>query len=170
MSLPVTFTTVSLMYAVLPDLGSITTLSSAHLATFAGEAEAEINANIAQKYALPISQDVPMLTTLATDLAIYNTLAKRVFTAERLAGSPWTDRYKEAQTKLQRLAEGDLLLVTSSGTVIAGRTDIAEVFSTTKNYLPTMHEGPWPYQQQDVDKIQDTLDDRNFDNIRDRLN
>jgi phage gp36-like protein len=143
------------MFITLPDLGSVTTLSSAHIATFAGEAESEINANIARYYALPLTVDVPLLTTLATDIAIYKILTRRLFTAERLAASPWPDRYRESIAMLLRVAAGELPLVDASGAMLPGRTDVAEVFSTTKNYKPTFWEGPNQYQWIDQQKVED---------------
>lgn len=163
------YASVDRVYTHVPELGSITNLTSAHIAMFIGDSEAEVNASIAQKYALPISGDIPILTTIATELACYKVLAQRIFTPERLAASPWPDRYKEASLKLEALAAGELLLVTTSGDVVSGRTDIAEVWSNNKGYLPTMTEAPTQYQGQDSDKIDDILDARDFSGIKDRL-
>lgn len=168
-TLPASYSSVALVYTKLPDIGSITTLTSASIAQVIGEAEAEINAEIAQKYNLPMTSEVPILTTLATDIAIYRLLAQRVFAADRLALSPWPDRYKEALTKLDRLAAGELNLVTSSGDVITGRSDLAEVWSTTMTYLPTMHEGAAPDMVQDEDKLDDIDDARDLGGVQDRL-
>ncbi|HEV8639641.1 MAG TPA: phage protein Gp36 family protein [Methylomirabilota bacterium] len=165
---PVSYTSVGLMYISCPDLGSVTTLTSGHLATFAGQAEAEINGNIARLYALPMAGDVPLLTTLATDIAIYKVLTRRLFTSERLAASPWPDRYRESVAMLLKIADGSLPLVTASGAVLAGRSDISEVFSTTKNYVPTIWEGAWPNQDVDPNKIEDEGARRGSE-FRDRL-
>ncbi len=166
--LPVSYTTVSLMLMTLPELGSVTTVTSAHLATFAGEAEAEINANIARLYIVPLTTDVPLLTTLATDIAIYKVLTRRLFTAERLAASPWPDRYRESLAMLLRVAQGELPLVGVSGSLLTGRSDVAEVYSTTQKYVPTFWEGPWPAQEPDAQKLEDEAD-RRGDTLRDRL-
>ena len=167
-TLPVSYTTVSLMFVTLPDIGSVTTLTSAHLANFAGQAESEINAKLARAYSLPFTAEIPLLQTLATDLALYKVLTRRLFTSERLEASPWPDRYKEARETLTWIAAGELPLVDSSGAVLQGRSDIAEVYSTTKNYVPTFWEGPTGDQIQDADKIDDEADRRDL-TIRDQV-
>lgn len=164
----VSYTSISKMLSILPDLGSVTTLTSAQLFEFAGQAESEINAALVKKYSLPLSGEVPILTTLATDIAIYKVLTRRLFTSERLAASPWPDRYKEAVAQLDKIAAGDLMLVDASGTAIGDRTDLAETFSTTQNYVPTMWEGPTPDHVIDPQKIKDEADRRGL-TVRDRL-
>ena len=124
----VSYTSIGKMLLVLPDLGSATTLTSAQLFEFAGQAESEMNAALVKKYALPLSGEVPILTTLATDIAIYKVLTRRLFTPERLAASPWPDRYKEAVAQLEKIAVGDLMLVNASGAAVGDRTDLAEVY------------------------------------------
>src|SRR5207244_4196108 len=139
----------------LPEIGSASNITSAHLALFAGQAEAEINAQLAQRYALPLVVDVPLLTTLATDIAVYKVLTRRIFSAERLAASPWPDRYREAATLLAQIGDGTLSLPDVTGTVLPGRTDLAAAFSTTQNYAPTMWEGHTGDQFVDPQKIED---------------
>lgn len=154
------YTTVSLMLQTLPMLNSLTTLTSAHMYTYAAQAESIINAKLAQKYTIPPAYPSPQLETIATWLGIYNVLALRIFTEERMNASVWPDRYKQAMEWLDQIAAGELLLTTGSGTLIAGRTDTAEFFSTTQQYQPTFHEGPWTLLQTDPDKIEDELDKR----------
>ena len=156
----VSYTTVSLMFVTLPDLGSVTTLTSLQLATFAGQGEALINAKISPMYSLPLTAEVPILQAVATDIAIYNVLTRRLFTSKQLETSPWPDRYKESMGILDKIADGTIPLVDSSGTVLSGRTDQAEVYSTTKNYVPTFWEGPTEDHIQDADKIDDEADRR----------
>src|SRR6266850_1531279 len=139
-TLPVSYTSVTQMYLVLPDLGSSANVTSAQLANFAGGAEAQINATIVQKYTLPITGDIGILTTLATEIAIYKVLSQRLFSAERLATSPWPDRYRDSLATLDRIAAGELLLVTTSGQIVAGRLDTAEIYYTTKDCVPTFWE------------------------------
>lgn len=127
-TLPVSYSSVAHVYETLPDLGSATTLTSAHIASFIGKAEALVNAAIARAYSLPLPSVPPLLTALSTDIAIYLILSQRMFSAERLNSSPWPDRYKEALATLDRLASGDLILVDASGSLLGGRTDVAEVY------------------------------------------
>ena len=165
---PVSYTSVSIMISMIPDLGSVSTLTSAHLYTYAGQAEALVNAKIARHYSLPLASIPPLLETVATDIAVYYVLVKRLFTQERLTTSPWPDRYKEALTTLDAIADGALTLVDTAGTIIGARTDVAEVYSTTMDYTPTFHEGPWVTHVQDEDKIEDELDKRDI-GLVDRL-
>ena len=165
---PVSYTTVSLMAMTLPDIGSITTLTSAHIALYAGMAQTMVDAKIARFYTLPFTVEVPKLQEITTELGLYYLLTRRIFTAQVPNNSTWPDRYREAMAQLDAIAAGELLLVDSSGTVIAGRTDIAEVFSTTMNYVPTFHEGPWSLQIQDADKIEDELERRGI-TVTDRI-
>lgn len=160
MTLPVSYTTVSLMQNILPEIGSVTTLTSAHIAQFAGQAESIINAKIIQRYSLPITREVPLLQTLSTDISIYYLLSRRLFTANQLQNSPWPDRYKEAMEILEEVATGKLDLVDSSGAILGGRTDQALAFSTTQDNVPTFWEGAWPDQQMDVDKIESEAERR----------
>lgn len=157
---PVSYTTVSLMFVTLPDLGSVTTLSSLQLATFAGQGEALINAKISPMYSLPMTVEVPILQAIATDIAIYNVLTRRLFTSKQLETSPWPDRYKESLSILDKIADGTIPLVTASGAVLGGRTDQAEVYSTTKDSVPTFWEGPTEDHIQDADKIESEADRR----------
>lgn len=168
----VDYTSVDRMKLVLADLGSVTTLTSQQMWTFGIDAQAEMNARLARLYTLPLmttTVTVPILTALATDLAIYRVLSRRLFTAERLAASPWPDRYKEAQRTLEQIATGEVLLVTTSYTVIDGRTDIAEVWSTTKDYVPTFWEGPPGTSVVDEDKLEDGANARDLGSIQERL-
>src|SRR3990167_2648891 len=155
LTFPVSYSSVSLMMTVLPDLGSVTTLTSAHLANFAGAAQAQVNARIARHYSLPLASEIPELQRLTTDIAIYYTLTRRLFTQERLNSSLWPDRYKEALETLSEIADGTIPLIDASGTILGARVDVAEVWSTTKEYVPTFHEGGWPEQVQDLDKLED---------------
>lgn len=165
---PVSYSSTTLMLTTLPELGSVTTLTSAHLTHYAGEAQAFIDARLVRNYALPLTSEVPEVQRLATDIGVYFTL-RRLWTQERMNASVWPDRYKEATGQLDAIASGDVLLVTSSGSLLGARTDIGELSTTTMDYLPTFHEGPWTAQVQDPDKIDDTLDDRDLGGLKDRL-
>jgi phage gp36-like protein len=143
------------MVSTLPEIQSVTTLTSAHIHGFAGQAESLVNAKIARRYSLPLPEVPPLLQTLSTDIGIYYLLVKRLFTQERINASPWPDRYKDALTTLDQIADGTVTLVTTAGHVIAGRTDIGQIWSTTRHYTPTFWEGPTAEQVQDELKIAD---------------
>ena len=157
---PVSYTTCSLMMTTLPEIGSVSTITSDHLVTFAGQAEAEINARLSKQYAIPFTFVVPVLQTLATDFAIYRLLTRRLYTAQRLKDSPWPDRYAECSSLLADIANGNISLLDSTGTIVGARTDVQQVYSTTKNNIPTFFEGHIGDCVQDPDKIDDEMDRR----------
>ncbi len=64
--------------------------------------------------------------------------------------------------QLAQIGDGELPLVSMSGAVFAARTDFAPLHTTTMNYVPTFHEGPWETMIQDAQKIDDILNARDF--------
>src|ERR1043166_4029413 len=158
-TLPVSYTSASLMLQTLPaeQLGNLT---QTELLFFAGEAESEINANIANCYDLPFTVDIPLLTTLATDIAVYKVLSRRAFSASRPPAGPFLDRYKEALAMMFRICEGNLPLLSAAGAIIPFTEAGNGAFSTTKNFIPTFWEGAESLQFVDQDKIQNEADRR----------
>jgi phage gp36-like protein len=166
------YTTVDRMLTAFPRIGEVAAVTSAHLHQYAGDAENLINAWAAVRYTLPVSGNVPLLATLATDLAVYRTLALRIFTGEQMNTSPWPDKYKESLNLLERIADGTIPLVNSSGTVLpeGGEAVVGDVWSSKQAYLPTFHEGPWGSQVIDPYKVEDEERARgNFFGWRERL-
>lgn len=153
-------TTVENVKRTLPDIGSASTITSEQIAHFIGEAEAYINASIAHRYTVPVKKDVPLLTQIATDLAIYRMLSRKVLKIPRASDEEWLDRYKESVSVLQQVARGEITLIDTSGNVLEQRTDVLPLDSNNRTYLPTFHEGDWTDMVQDEDKIDDTLDER----------
>jgi len=165
MAVVVSYTNVPLMLQTLPEIGSISHLSSADLATHASAAESLVNAKIAKRYSLPFTDDVPLLQSIATDLAIYRVLTGGIIIKDE---HPWFQRYKNAMEILDDVAAGEVPLVTSSGDVISGRSDEVsgmQAWSNTMDYHPTHWEGPWTLHDADQDKIDDEADERDLDTI-----
>jgi len=125
------------------------------LAHYAGRAEAEMNAKLALRYSLPFANDIPILTALATDIALYYTLSRKPLVGSQAKADPWLDRYKEARDILDKLADGTSLLMDSSLQVLGQRTDVMQFYSNTKGYLPTFDERDPEAWVQDEDKIDD---------------
>ncbi len=170
MTAVVSYTTVSLMLLTRPDLRSLSTVTSAELAIFAGQAEAEMVGRLAQRYALPPAVPCPLLETLATDLAVYRILSRRQYiTRDAKEKSGLETVYTQAIATLSLIAAGGLPLVDASGAVLTERTDRMPVLSSTDDYLPTFHEGPTGSHVQDPDKVDDLLTARDLDGLRDRL-
>ena len=155
------YTSVERIYQVMPQIGSLSDLTSAQIVTvFAEPAEALINAKIVKLYALPINDTVPMLSALADDVAVYRIMSRRIMSQEQLKNSTWPDRFKEALTDLDRIASGEIPLINSADNVLTQRNDMAICTSNTIDYLPTFHEGESETWVQDEEKLDDLLDDR----------
>lgn len=169
MSLVVSYTTASLMQMTLTAIGSISTLNNSLMLLHAGQAEALMNAKLSRRYSLPFTSQIPLLETLATDLAIYRVLSSRITLKSDAGEHPWYVRFKESMKLLDDIAKGDILLVDTTGTLISGRSEAGEFHSTTQAYHPTFWEGPGELQIQDADKIDDGLDERDLTSIEDRL-
>ncbi len=162
LTLPVSYSSVEDVFETLPDIGSITNITSSQIANTIGQAQALVDSKISRNYALPISAIPPLLNSITTNIAIYYLLSRRMFSAKKLADSPWPDRYKEDIDTLNCIAEGTCLLIESDGDLLTARTDVADVKSNTSGYQQTFHEGPQLDQIQDPDKIEDLQDDRDI--------
>ena len=159
MSLPVSYTSASLMAMTMTALGSMSTMTHSALLHHAGRAEALINAKIAKRYSLPLASVPGLLEALATDMAIYNVLTSQITIKKE---DPWLLKYKGAIDILDDIAKGEIPLVGADYAVIPGRSDIMEAYSNTMNYHPTFWEGPQELQEQDSDKIEDEADIRDI--------
>jgi phage gp36-like protein len=107
------------------------------------DAEGEVDANIGRVYTLPLSTRVPLLTAIATDIAVFRIFASRAFHAapQQPAETPWAKRYDSAVAMLLRIARGEIALVGETGTVIPEAATAASVWSSTMNFAPTFNEG-----------------------------
>lgn len=167
MPVTVSYTTVSLMQMTLAEIGSISTMTDSVLLLHAGAAESIINAKLSKRYSLPFTSVIPLLETLATDMAIYRTLTGRITIREE---HPWFARYKAGEDLLNQIVDGAIPLITDLGEVQAGRSDNSmQVWSNTMDYTPTFWEGPWTLQNQDEDKLEDEASDRDIDMLGGRL-
>tara|TARA_Y100000310_G_scaffold281753_1_gene302473 strand:+ start:1975 stop:2484 length:510 start_codon:yes stop_codon:yes gene_type:complete len=146
-----------------PEIGSITNLSSAQIVEMGEYAEAEIHTLIAENYSVPVAGTVPLLQKMSTDMACYVILTRRIFTSERLKNSEWPDRFTEARSMAMALGDGSMYLVDSAGALIGTRTDIALLQSTTDGYRQTHAAGVHPFNQRvDPNRVRDEANDRDF--------
>lgn len=162
-TLPVSYTSVSRVNTAFPMISSVANITSGVVHQFAGDVEAEINAMISKRYALPLANECPILIAVATRETIYRIAVQRAlvqFPPAQQGQHPMQVQHKADQDLLKKLAEGDMQLVDSSGAVIAADTTQMQIFSTTMNYQPTFHEGPVTDAIQDQDKIDAMLADR----------
>ena len=164
-TLPVSYTSVSYVNTALPSISSVSNISSGVIAQYAGGVEAEINAMISKRYALPLTSECPILTAIATRETIYRIAVQRAlvqFPPAQQGQHPMLTQHKDDQKLLERIMNGEIQLIADTGAVIAADITQLEIYSTTKTYLPTFHEGPWGDMVQDENKINDLLTDRDL--------
>jgi phage gp36-like protein len=149
------YTTVEKILVTLPMVGSVTSITSAVLEAFAGQAEALVDAKLAKAFTVPVSGSPPLLEMLSTDIALYRLLTRRMFTQEQINKSDWPDRYKESLDTLDKLVEGELQLLTTSGDLIAPAQASAQAWSNTQTYEPTFNELPMEMQDIDANEMAD---------------
>ena len=138
------------------------------MANFAGMAESFINARIVRYYTLPFTQDVPYLTGVATRKALHLLLSQRLIPLPGPRLSELLNQFATVDEEIKEIANGDVTLIGSDGAIIGGRTDVAEVWTTTKDNIPTFWEGPATLQVQDQQKLQDEADKRDVSDITER--
>lgn len=164
------YTTVERIFQQVPLLDDAAIVSSAQVATYAQDAEAEIDGALAGRFTVPVADDPPLLRAVATKLAAGMILSQKVFTQERLNDSDWPEAFlTSARDTLEKLASGEMTLVASGGAVISARNDLSEVWSNTADYEPTMTELDPSRQIIDPDKIDDIESDRGLGDWPDRL-
>lgn len=146
MTLPCSYSTVAKVLDTFPMIGSVTAITSAHVAGAIGAEQAFVDGKMAGRYATPFSPVPPLLETIVTDLACYRLLTQRVFTQERMNESAWPDAFKRGMALLDALSAGSMSLVSGSGTVIgesAAAQISGEVWSSTQTTSPTFGQGDW---------------------------
>lgn len=162
-TLPVSYTSASLCLISFPPLGSASNVNSAVIALYAGQEEAYMNSKLGKLYTLPFTEEIPVLTAIATDLTIAALLTKRVtahFTTVQNRDNPFIALRKQTMEFLDKIADGEIQMLTASGAVVPVNTSGIEVYSTTKTYNPTFHEGQWTDMVVDPNKLQDILNAR----------
>ena len=102
----------------MPGVNSISNVTSSVLAHYIGRAEGVMNARLATRYTVPLSNNIPVLDFIATDLAIYEVVAKRVITTTKDTENDWPSRFKEANLLLDKIVSGEIRLTTSSGDLV----------------------------------------------------
>jgi phage gp36-like protein len=104
---------------------------------------AEVDGNVGRRYTLPFTKRVPLLEKIATEIAVYQILTARPFTAPpRPIEATWKARYDAAVAMLLKIGDGEMVLFDESGAVVPQAGDIGRAVSTTQGYAPTFGEGP----------------------------
>lgn len=165
-TLPCSYTEVTRINSAYPPITSVSAITSGVVAQYIGDVEAEINGRISGRYALPLTVQCPILTAIATRETIYRIVVQRAliqFPPPQQGSHPLQVQHKDDQNLLNMIADGSIKLVDSSGAQIPADVAQLELYSTTKTYIPTFHEGPWPDMVQDPNKISDILSERDLD-------
>ena len=68
---------------------------------------------------------------------------------------PLQIQHKDDLALLDKIAEGEVTLISASGAIIAADVTQMDIYSTTMDYLPTFHEGDWGSMTQDQTKLDD---------------
>jgi phage gp36-like protein len=148
-----------------PAIGSASTINSATIFEGIQAVSDEIDQALAKRYTLPLSAPVPALQTIATRMTLFDLLTIRgmaQWSGDQKDANPFYGRLKDARRMLEDIRDGESVLVSSSGMVIAERTDIAGAWSNTMGTLQTMHEGEFTDMVQDSDKIDSLLNARDL--------
>jgi len=151
------YTTVANVQDLYPRVGSLSSVNSASIAFYIDQAENEINGYLANNYTLPFSASPPMITTLSTEYSLVKIL-ERFFTQEVGSQNAWVaERKKYIIDTLNKLNEGTLGLVTSSGELLVYNSGDT-IFSNTMEYDPTFTMLDETLQQIDSDRLEDEYD------------
>lgn len=147
-TLACSYSTVADVFAAYPMIGSVTAIGSAGVALAISTQQARIDARLAGRYAVPFADAPPVISSIATQLAVHQLLTQRVFTGERGATSEWPDAaWKWAIDMLDALSAGSAFLISGSGTIvettIAATGAMGEVWSDTMCNTPVMNRGEW---------------------------
>lgn len=164
-TLPVSYTSVSRVHSAYPPINSVSNITSAIVCQFAGDVEAEINGRISTRYPLPLTVECPILTAIATRETIYRIAVQRAlvqFPPVQQGSHPMQVQHKDDQKLLDQIASGAIKLVDSSGAQISTDITQTELYSTTKDYVPTFHEGGWTEMNQDQSKLDDIAAERDI--------
>lgn len=148
------YATITEVVNTLPQVGSISTITSLQIFTATVRADSVINAMLSRRYTVPITPSPPLLTTICCDLTLYR-LMRRFFSGEQQNDSEWPDRYKEAMELLEKLADGEIQLVDSGGTIVVPSAGSDIAWSNTQGYTPTFGEDGDLMSIIDEDKLDD---------------
>lgn len=163
LTLPVSYTAVTLIGSLFPAVNSVSTINSGSIAYYCGMVEAEINTRLVKRYNIPFTVECPILTAIATREAIYRIATQRAlvqFPPAQQGQHPMQAMHVADQRLLDEIVDGDIELVDSSGNVITPNAKDMLMTSTTVGYDPTMHEGRFEDMVVDPTKLDDILTER----------
>jgi phage gp36-like protein len=137
--LPASYSTVADVIGRYPPMGSVTAISSAHVANAIGAEQARIDGMLGGRYQTPFIPTPPVIEMIAGDLAILRLVDTRVLLLQQTrAATDWTAPWRHSFDLLTALATGKIDLITASGTIIPQLPRIfGELWSSTQTSTPT---------------------------------
>lgn len=148
MTLPASYATVVDVWNRYPPMGSVTAVTSAHIALAIGAVQARIDSVLSRRYAVPFSPVPPVVEMIAGDLACLRLIETRIIAAtagnQSNKANAWTVQFQSSVELLEKLACGEAPLISGSGTTI-GQSPLGagEVWSTTMTSTPTFIGQDW---------------------------
>lgn len=161
--------TVGGVQSLFPPISSVTNLTSAVIAKYLDNTEAEINARITKRYNVPVTPSspgvsVPLLVAITERETVYRISVQRglvQFPPAQQGQSPLAIQHRDDQALIDKIVEGEIALVDDTGNEIVVDTTQILVYSSTKDYLPTFKDGlPYTDSVIDEDKSDDAINER----------
>ncbi len=150
---PSSYSTVEDIYQTLPQVGSVSNVTSANIQYQIGRVEATMNAKLSRVYTLPFSQSILQLTTISTELTIYE-LMKRFSVLSKLKDAKDSSQYKDAMTLLEDIVSGKVPLLDASFVVISKPDGAGQkAFSNNMGFTPTFSEDSFTSGDTDTEKF-----------------
>jgi phage gp36-like protein len=136
--LPASYSTVAEVISRYPPMGSVTAISSAHVANAIGAEQARIDGLLGGRYQTPFIPTPPVIEMICGDLTILRLIDTRVLLLQQTkAATDWTAPWRHSFDLLTALSTGAINLISASGPVIPPLTQTFGVlWSNTMNCPP----------------------------------
>lgn len=141
MPLPASYATVTDVLGRYPPIGSVSAVTSAHIAEAIGAEQAMVDAQLGARFAVPFAPTPPVIQAIVADLATYRIISTRAMLPEG-RDAPFAEAFRRAGALLSALAAGSASLMgTTSGAVVAAAG--GAVWSTVSVRTPTFTGQEW---------------------------
>ncbi|GAF78649.1 unnamed protein product [marine sediment metagenome] len=152
---------------IIPNLPGLpqTDTSSGYTATVAlvdrhlTRAENLVNGTIGVRYEVPFSQGAcpPMLTTIVEDIVSYYTL-RSFFSKDNQNENDYTDEFKDAVEQLKAIRDGDVSLVSTTGSLTPERPvtedlDLSSNVTDKQSFFDKDEPTSWHFDEDLLDDI-----------------
>jgi len=151
---PSSYSSVLDVYALSPEIGSVTNITSRDIQYFIGQAELMMNAKISDLYSLPfVGTNIPQLSMISNHITVYNLYAHRIYSHHTKEQSDiHLAKYKHAFKILDSVAEGSTPLIDDTFAVIPIKSESTHsVWTNNSDDTPTFNERSFLSQEVDDD-------------------